>query len=72
MNTFEYGLQNIKLPIVSVRIENKILCFILYTGSTCSLIDSNVVEYFKDNLPEEEIKKYTLHNLSSDVIIETF
>ena len=48
MNTFEYGLQNIKLPIVSVRIENKILCFILYTGSTCSLIDSNVVEYFKD------------------------
>lgn len=48
MNTFEYGLQNIKLPIVTVRIEDKILYFILDTGSTCSLIDSNVVEYFKD------------------------
>ena len=48
MNTFEYGLQNIRLPIVSVKIEDKILCFILDTGSTCSLIDRNVVEYFKD------------------------
>ena len=48
MNTFEYGLQNIRLPIVSVKIEDNILCFILDTGSTCSLIDRNVVEYFKD------------------------
>ena len=31
-----------------VEIEDKHLCFILDTGSTCSLIDSNVVEYFKN------------------------
>lgn len=31
-----------------VEIKGKYLCFILNTGSTCCLIDSNVVEYFKD------------------------
>ena len=30
-----------------IEIEDKHLCFILDTGSTCCLIDSNVVEYFK-------------------------
>ena len=42
------GLNKVQLPIIHVKIENKCLCFILDTGSTCSLIDSNVVEYFKD------------------------
>ena len=36
------------LPIIVVIVKNKRLCFIIDTGSTCSLIDSNVVEYFKD------------------------
>ena len=31
-----------------IRDRDKYLCFILDTGSTCSLIDSSVVEYFKD------------------------
>lgn len=43
-----YGINQIKLPIILVEIEGKHLCFILDTGSTCSLIDSSVVEYFKD------------------------
>ena len=43
-----HGLNQTKLPIIVVEIEDKYLCFILDTGSTCSLIDSNVVEYFKD------------------------
>lgn len=36
------------LPIIVVTVKKKRLCFIIDTGSTCSLIDSNVVEYFKD------------------------
>ena len=43
-----HGLNQTKLPIIVVEIEDKLLCFILDTGSTCCLIDSNVVEYFKD------------------------
>ena len=43
-----YGVCKTKLPIILVEIEDKYLCFILDTGSTCSLIDSSVVEYFKD------------------------
>ena len=43
-----YGICKTKLPIILVEIEDKYLCFILDTGSTCSLIDRSVVEYFKD------------------------
>ena len=43
-----YGICKTKLPIILVEIEDKYLCFILDTGSTCSLIGSSVVEYFKD------------------------
>lgn len=43
-----YGLNKTKLPIIPVEIKGKHLCFIIDTGNTCSLIDSNVVEYFKD------------------------
>lgn len=43
-----YGLTKVGLPIVLVRVKDKHLCFILDTGSTCSLIDCTVVEYFKD------------------------
>ena len=43
-----YGICKTKLPIILVEIEDKYLCFILDTGSTCSLIDSSVVEYFRD------------------------
>lgn len=43
-----YGLNKAKLPIIMVKVEDKHLCFILDTGSTCCLVDSNVVEYFKD------------------------
>ena len=43
-----YGICKTKLPIILVEIEDKYLCFILDTGSTCSRIDSTVVEYFKD------------------------
>lgn len=39
---------NIGLPVIPVKVKDKYLSFILDTGSTCSLIDSNVVEYFKD------------------------
>ena len=43
-----YGLTKVGLPIILARDKDKHLCFILDTGSTCSLIDSTVVEYFKD------------------------
>ena len=43
-----YGLNTTRLPIILVEVKDKYLSFILDTGSTCSLIDSNVVEYFKD------------------------
>ncbi len=36
------------ISIILVERKGKHLCFIIHTGSTCSLIDSNVVEYFKD------------------------
>lgn len=37
-----------RLPLITVDIKRNNLCFILDTGSTCSLIDSTVIEYFKD------------------------
>ncbi|WP_320979061.1 aspartyl protease family protein [Bacteroides sp.] len=43
-----FGIMNIGLPVIPVKVKDKYLSFILDTGSTCSLIDSNVVEYFKD------------------------
>lgn len=43
-----FGLHKAKLPIIPIEIKEQYLCFILDTGSTCSLIDSTVVEYFKD------------------------
>lgn len=45
--SLNYGLNKTKLPIIPVEIEGKHLCFIIDTGSTCSLIDNNVKEYFK-------------------------
>lgn len=43
-----YGLNSTRLPIILVDVKGERLCFILDTGSTCSLIDSDVVEYFRD------------------------
>lgn len=43
-----YGLSKSKLPLIFVEVNGKHLCFIIDTGSTCCLIDSNVAEYFKD------------------------
>lgn len=43
-----YGLNSTRLPIILVDVKGEYLCFILDTGSTCSLIDSTVVEHFKD------------------------
>ena len=43
-----YGLNSTRLPIILVDVKGEYLCFILDTGSTCSLIDSTVVEYYKD------------------------
>lgn len=46
--SLNYGLGKSQLPIILVDVKGEYLCFILDTGSTCSLIDSTVVEYFKD------------------------
>lgn len=43
-----FGIHKAKLPIIPIEIKGQYLSFILDTGSTCSLIDSTVVEYFKD------------------------
>ena len=69
------GLNKVQLPIIHVKIENKYLCFILDTGSTCSLIDSTVVEYFKDIV--EPIGDYCISGIDgtkhkADVVILPF
>ena len=43
-----YGLNKTRLPVIPVEVEGKHLCFIIDTGSTCSLIDSDVAAYFTD------------------------
>ena len=70
-----FGLHKAKLPIIPIEIKEQYLCFILDTGSTCNLIDSTVVEYFKDIV--EPIGDYcisgidgTKHNV--DVVILPF
>ncbi len=70
-----HGLNQTKLPIIVVEIEDKHLCFILDTGSTCCLIDSNVVEYFKDIV--EPIGDYCISGIDGarhkvDVVILPF
>ena len=70
-----YGLNNTGLPIILVDIKGKNLCFILDTGSTCSLIDSTVVEYFKDIV--EPIGDYCISGIDgtkrkADVVILPF
>ena len=70
-----HGLNQTKLPIIVVEIEDKHLCFILDTGSTCCLIDSNVVEYFKDIV--EPIGDYCISGIDgtkrkADVVILPF
>lgn len=43
-----YGLEKIGLPVIIIKIKNKNLCFIIDTGSNCNLVDSRIVECFKD------------------------
>lgn len=57
MNIF-YGLNKSKLPIIPIIIKKENLCFIIDTGSTNSLIDCQVVEYFKDIV--KPIGKYSI------------
>ena len=68
-------LNQMQLPMILIEVNNKHLCFILDTGSTCSLIDSNVVEYFKDIV--ESIGDYYISGIDGtkhkvDVIILPF
>lgn len=56
-----YGLNSTRLPIILVDVKGECLCFILDTGSTCSLIDSDVVEYFRDMV--EPIGDYCISGL---------
>ena len=70
-----HGLNQTKLPIIVIEIEDKHLCFILDTGSTCCLIDSNVVEYFKNIV--EPIGDYCISGIDGtkhkvDVVILPF
>ena len=55
------GLNQMQLPMILIEVNNKHLCFILDTGSTCSLIDSNVVDYFKDIV--ESIGDYSINGI---------
>ena len=70
-----FGLHKAKLPIIPIEIKEQYLCFILDTGSTCCLIDSNVVEYFKDIV--EPIGDYCISGIDGtkhkvDVVILPF
>lgn len=46
--SISYGLNKIKLPLIHVRIRDKILCLILDIESTNYLINCNVSEYFNN------------------------
>lgn len=59
--SLSYGLGKSHLPIIPIKVEGKYLCFIIDTGSTCSLIDSDVVEYFRDMV--EPIGDYCISGL---------
>lgn len=59
--SLSYGLGKSQLPIIPIKVEGKYLCFIIDTGSTCSLIDSDVVEYFRDMV--EPIGDYCISGL---------
>ena len=60
-HSLSYGLGKSQLPIIPIKVEGKYLCFIIDTGSTCSLIDSDVVEYFRDMV--EPIGDYCISGL---------
>ena len=47
-HNLSFSISKVQLPLIIVKVQEKYICFILDTGSTCSLIDSTVVEYFKD------------------------
>ena len=47
-HNLSFSISKVQLPLIIVKVKEKYICFILDTGSTCSLIDSTVVEYFKD------------------------
>lgn len=47
-HNLSFSISKVQLPLIIVKVKEKYICFILDTGSTCSLIDSSVVEYFKD------------------------
>lgn len=54
-----------KLPIISVFIEDKEMCFIIDTGSICRLIDSNVVECFKDLV--KSVSEYYINGIDGTI-----
>lgn len=60
-HSFYRRFNQTRLPTIMVGIGGKHLCFILDTGSTCSLIDSDVVEYFRDMV--EPIGDYCISGL---------
>ena len=60
-HSFYRRFNQTRLPTIMVGIEGKHLCFILDTGSPCSLIDSDVVEYFRDMV--EPIGDYCISGL---------
>ena len=43
-----YGLSKANLPLITVKIQNQSLCFLLDTGSNVNMIDTQVYEFFKD------------------------
>lgn len=45
-----YGLKSAALPLITVSVKGKSLCFLLDTGSTSNLLDKRVCEYFKREL----------------------
>ena len=47
-HNLSFSISKVQLPLIIVKVKEKYICFILDTGSTCNLIDSTVVEYFKD------------------------
>ena len=60
-HSLSFSISKVQLPLIIVEVKEKYLCFILDTVSTRSLIDSNVVEYFKDIV--EPVEDYYVNGI---------
>ena len=58
-------LEQVYLPIIEVEVQNMYLHFILYTGSTNSILDKRVIISLEDHI--SSVGKYELQGVEGNV-----